>query len=445
MDIMDFKRGLFFCLLAMFVGCDLSRMPVYDNSKMWTGTSLACYENTVVIGSSCFDGPAGRVLIMDKVGQHWKQTALFDMQKLANNYRGPCALSMSESYIAVGLQNVHYKPGAVLLIYKNSDGEWTVGNIVKTPHPKKEYTNQDCFGETLSLFDNLLVVGECTAEDKNGQIKGKAYLYHLNKADVDLIQEFSNDSDFNTSRFGSYVQIAKDKIIISDEDYEGLGCVYVYKKNFGEYSLDCEIKYSQLSDMEHFAQFGGNFLLTDYLFASNYDDKLYVFDLNCKNINQLLFKYTYNGKGYYFESFWNKNTSNYSAYGNIFRIGANIYRIEDSDVKKINSIKLICNPGEISTPSSESCMYKDLLICTDGNYDNFVDVERQKRLYDEDKKNTGAPKIKIDSPKNPGRVHILRLLSDGSYTEEAVIARRTNKKSDVEFYDMIEAGCFEEN
>ena len=420
------KKSIFLLLLIItFTSCTYI---LNENDVLTTGTTLAAYSNTVVIGTVSNDSSSGYITIVEEKDDKWNIVFTY---KIPQRYRGPVSLAMNEKYICAGLDVKQGKSGVVLVLKKENE-KWKKAYYITSPKPYKD----DLFGFSISLNNNQLLIGA-----KYYQNSGIAFLFELNFTEYKTTYIF-NAPESSNKFFGQCVFLLKDSFIITDPGYSNEqikdtvnkineGKVYIFdKQNYKSkksYSIKSTSVYSQLgmsgflSEEKVLISDGGSLYLIDDANLMNEiwgHDKKLKFVLYSRSIN---YNYTFND--------------------NYLIVSDTMYRF-DQELKKANSINLICNDGELDKPAGYYYLHNDLLLCTDLNCDNYVERENQKQLLAAEKRKTGNPKTVVTPPINQGRVHIIRLLPETGYTEEAIIARRTNSKGKIEFYDMFAEECF---
>ncbi len=447
------------CLGFSLSACSLSACSLFteayynslypDNTVLHTGENLAIWDDTVAIGSVSSGSSGGFITVVEKKEKKWKTVFTYEVSSL---YRGPVTLDMNEKYIVAGLDAKQGRSGVVLVL-KKVNGKWKKAYYIKSPKPDKD----DLFGFSISLQGNKLLVGA-----RNYNKTGAAFLFTLNEKKYVKEHIFIEKNENNAS-FGQTVIIAKDNYIISDslyyyrynsqfsdnyvsainddgkeilkaiydENKKREGALYFYDKD--TYETEKEIFNDDLEDEYSHSYLGDNGISDDNKILISDRTSLYLVDEEKFKLKKI---WNENDKVLFSSHGQPSQNYGYTFYDDLFIINDGIYKL-DGELKKLNTIKLKCNTGEDEHPLDVYCMRKDLLLCTDNNCDNFIQIKEQESLFLEERKRTGTPQQKIDLPINKGRVHFLRLFPDGSYEEEAIIARRTNSKGKIEFYDML--------
>ena len=104
------KKSIFRLLLIInFTSCTYI---LNGNDVLTTGTTLAAYSNTVVIGTVSNDSSSGYITIVEEKDDKWNIVFTY---KIPQRYRGPVSLAMNEKYICAGLDVKQGKSGVVLV------------------------------------------------------------------------------------------------------------------------------------------------------------------------------------------------------------------------------------------------------------------------------------------------------------------------------------------
>lgn len=431
---------MFSCLL--FTSC----FSFPENDVLMTGNVLACNENTVALGTCSDFSSSGYITVFEKHNQIWENVFTYKVPSL---FRGPVTLQMNENYIVAGLDVMRGFSGIVLVFIKKN-GKWKKGYYIKSPHPVKD----DLFGYTVSLDNNKLLVGS----KRYGEV-GNAFLFSLGKKGYSKEHIFENE-DVNSYNYGGFVLITNDSYIISDPLYlnkynNQFSDNYIYEKDEkGKEILKKFYNENKQSEGALYFYDKNSFNLKNTVYNKNIQQPflyghLGINGLRHKNIiiiSDFCSLYLVDEQNIKLKKIWNKDEltyfspiggndnscRNYAYSDGILIIGDSIYKFENY-LKKLNTINLICNPDENNKPFGVYSFYKDLLICTDDNCDNYA--KRKEQEINGHKRGYSHPFV--EKTINQGRVHIMRIAPDGSYTEEAIIARRTNKDGKIEFYDML--------
>lgn len=201
-------------IISVLSSCTFIRLiqngVIDEELELKTGTTLAVYDDMAVIGTNAYGAWGGYVLILRCLNGKWKEEAVFEMEKIAYGFRGPCSLSASENYIAIGLDNKKNKPGAVIILYRNSNGKWEPGQKLYG----KQKQPDDLFGMSVSLCNNKLAVGAPGNE--------RTYLYRLDERECILEQILAPDSFAGDSKFGNYVSLNDDMLYVGQCGFKSL-------------------------------------------------------------------------------------------------------------------------------------------------------------------------------------------------------------------------------
>lgn len=426
------EKLIFFILSVissiLFTSCSLFNYLIsyYDYKELETGFCMASYNEEIVIGSGSTDNPAGMITILKRIEDNWKVTQIIDMKDVAYKKRGPMNFAINDKFLVTGIDNITGKSGLVLVFIKNGDN-WEKAYTIKSPMKEKD----DLFGYSLAIYEDKLLVG--TEAGKNG---GKAYLFNLKNYEYELIKVFYPPEKELNRKFGRLVLMNSDYIIISDPHiYHELnnkngvnGTVYIYDRE--NYTLLDVINNINVTEKSHYSWLGTNGIIDDnnLLLTIRGEKQAKLFIIHNKMLSnkekQITIDLDYDPIGSI--SYWSSNCVSLSK--NILVVENKIFCIEGGQCIKTNEIP-DCYVDGIH-------LEDNLLLLFTGEHDN-----QEKRIEQKQKRNEsmkyGGVYPEVDKPINLGRVHIMRIAPDGSYTEEAIIARRTNAQDRIEFYDML--------
>ena len=422
-------HSLFLSILVSSCSVFFNLITHYDYKKMETGFCLASYNDEVVIGSACTDNPAGMITILRKEGSLWTVKQVIDMQDFAYKKRCPMNFALNDKYLVAGLDNMTGKPG-VIIVFRKKEGKWEKAFIINSP--LKE--NDDLFGYSLAIFEDKLLVG--TEAGKNG---GKAYLYKLCEDNFHLDKIFyPPEMDLNR-KFGRLVLMGAEYIVISDpwiyheldNEKNGVhGTVYIYdRKTFRLVNI---INNAKIAEGTYYSWLGTKGILdeSNLFLTIRGERKVKFFNLQneniCNNRSQNIVNLNYDPVGSL--SYWGETGVDF--FGNNLVCGNTIYNMKDG---------ILTKRDELSGYPIECVHLKgNLLVYSTSEHDNQAERrEQREKLEEHNKKTYGLPEPEVEKPLNMGRVHIVRLLPEKGYEEEAIIARRTNPEGKIEFYDML--------
>lgn len=197
----------FVYMIIVFFSC---KSPAQEKWYMFTGYKIGTYTNTIVIGTTYGDLPGGYITFFEYDSKDWEQTAIFDLSQLANGYRGPVSIQVNDCHAVIGLDGKRGTPGAILHLYKEN-GKWKTGSLFQAVDKEAD----DMFGFVTSLYKNTLAVGVSNKDNARGRV----YLYDLSTMTPILIQELTNKYGNQIESLGSSVHLHEDRLAVGVSGY----------------------------------------------------------------------------------------------------------------------------------------------------------------------------------------------------------------------------------
>ena len=202
-----------------------------DNDRF--GLHVAVSGNIIVVSSQYIDeagnidsGAAYVYKTNEKIYWGFKQKLTYPPSVANTNYGA--SIAIDGNFIAVSATGVGIGLNLVSVWETSDAGDtWVYGQTIVNPLSN----NTDKFGYSLSLHENLLVVG-ALAVAGGGQNRGAAYVYK-NTTTWQLKQTLTASDTANLDLFGTSVSVNEDLIVVG-ADHKGIGtefhgAAYVYK------------------------------------------------------------------------------------------------------------------------------------------------------------------------------------------------------------------------
>ena len=203
------------------------------------GRSVSIYENTLVVGAYGDDNRRGSAYIFEKDSNgDWSQIQKITNSRTSNNrvsddYFGG-SVSIYEDIIVVGAHgapNYNYPfSGSAYIFEKNSNGVWSLIRTM-TGNRKDSYSS---FGRSVSIYKNTLVVGEIK-DDGRKTDSGSAYIFEKNYKGVWNQRRIAASDGESGDRFGSSVSIYENTLVVGayldDDKGSNSGSAYIFEKN----------------------------------------------------------------------------------------------------------------------------------------------------------------------------------------------------------------------
>ncbi len=200
------------------------------------GASLAVEENTLVIGApvSSNEGPASSVYVYTLSEEGWTF-----QQKLLPEEAGfrkfGAAVAISNGVIAVG-ESLPFNDSGTVYLFENDAVEWQLTQVLRPPALPGDRRR---FGESLSLIDEVLVVGASRDSRQQGRV-GAAYVYRRDGDAWVFQQELRAADAVAEDRFGESISVTPGTILVGAPYHDGIardsGLVYVFEEQGGSWT-----------------------------------------------------------------------------------------------------------------------------------------------------------------------------------------------------------------
>ena len=195
------------------------------------GNSVSVYDDLVAVGAVYNDdngSASGSAYVYEKVNGVWAETKLTASDAAADDYFG-YSVSVHDDLVAVGaiFNDDNGSASGSAYVYEKVNGVWA-----ETKLTASDAAAGDWFGTSVSVYDGLVAVGAIYNDD-NGTNSGSAYVYEKVNgvwAETKLTASDAAADD----RFGNSVSVYDDLVVVgaifNDDNGFNSGSAYVYEK-----------------------------------------------------------------------------------------------------------------------------------------------------------------------------------------------------------------------
>jgi len=260
-----------------------------QQNPTYFGSSIALSDKYAIIGAkkdSEVVQKGGAVFIYEKTKGKWVYVKKFiGSQTQASTYLG-IDVALSDNYAFAGafdydLSENHKDVGIVYVFHRQTSGEWIELQTLTPDVSTSEDTHK--FGCSIAVCDDQLIVGAYGKRKESG----KAFIYELENNQWKHRQTIQPDDPdiigLYGGQFGKAVDISTHHAIVGTGiGYDGIGAVFIYKKQNGLWQ---EVKQIMSSDENRFSYFGEAVVINDkYAIVGAYEDNdtgsIYLYQLN---------------------------------------------------------------------------------------------------------------------------------------------------------------------
>ena len=208
----------------MFFWKEIDVLKGNNNDRF--GSDIAIHNNNILIGAS-----QKNIAYVYEFGNQEPSTSLVASYNSSNSLFG-ASVAIYGNILVVGAPYESYnnleKSGSVYIFEKDVSGNWNHLSRITNPTPN-EY---DYFGHSVSIYDDLIVVGSINSEDNYLQTNdaGHVYVYRNNSNLWMLESTLIPDNSENNDNFGFSVNIYENVIIVG-APYKNnkKGALYVFR------------------------------------------------------------------------------------------------------------------------------------------------------------------------------------------------------------------------
>ena len=208
----------------MFFWKEIDVLKGNNNDRF--GSDVAIHNNNILIGAS-----QQNIAYVYEFGNQEPSTSLVASYNSSNSLFG-ASVAIYGNILVIGAPYESYnnleKLGSVYIFEKDVSGNWNHLSRITNPTPN-EY---DCFGHSVSIYDDLIVVGSINSEDNYLQTNdaGHVYVYRNNSNSWMLESTLIPDNSENNDNFGFSVNIYENVIIVG-APYKNnkKGALYVFR------------------------------------------------------------------------------------------------------------------------------------------------------------------------------------------------------------------------
>lgn len=199
------------------------------------GNSVAMDNGYAIVGTYRGIYASGAAYIFKQEDESWVQQAKLIPDDSNDDAVFGYSVSISGDYAVVGAfgdDELGTDAGAVY-IYKRDNDVWVKQAKLTAP----DGNDDDFFGESVSISDDLLIIG-ASGDDENGSdiiydemiyeiTAGAAYIYKLNGSNWILQQKLFGSGGIDTKEFGCSVDIRGDRAVVG-ADYDDAAYIFEY-------------------------------------------------------------------------------------------------------------------------------------------------------------------------------------------------------------------------
>ena len=180
----------------------------------------------------------GVAFIMDFYDGEWHETATLEPPESGHDETDfGVSVSISGDWAAVGIENemlTNFDDGAVML-YKLNGSQWEfVQKLKASDYDINNNSRPNCFGCSLSISNNKLVVGAYTDSEPNTYY-GAIYVFHYRNNQWNEVQKIYASQGAPNDKFGQSLDIKDERIVVGaagwNQSANPNGTVYVYQYN----------------------------------------------------------------------------------------------------------------------------------------------------------------------------------------------------------------------
>lgn len=188
------------------------------------GSAVAISGDWAVVGAYADDSFKGAAYVYKRISGAWIQ-----QQKLtaADGAAGDCfgvSVSMNGNYIIVGANKANSNKGAAY-IYKLTNSVWGQHKRVKA----SDGLSADLFGQSVAIYGNWAVVG---AEGDNGK-KGSIYTFSVGDTSETEYSHLYASTQVASARFGCSVSMYNTRMIVGAYTENSKGAAYLFGQSGG--------------------------------------------------------------------------------------------------------------------------------------------------------------------------------------------------------------------
>ncbi|ALO33823.1 hypothetical protein CMT41_03115 [Colwellia sp. MT41] len=252
------------------------------------GKTVALSGEQLVIGAEKKqNGTKGIAYIYQRQGDSWILEAELISPNSAANDKFASALSISQSYIAIGAPGASASHEGTVYIFKSTDSGW-VEDIVFTPVSSFKSAH---FGSALSLSGEYLIIGD---DDHGRTHEGSAYIYRREDGIWSLQASLKGGDITKSASFATSVAISNNHAVLgakSENDplikkNKKSGAVYVYKRTGQLWSNQAKLIASDAAQGDNFGSsvaISGDYLIIGAENKNSARGSTYLF----QNINEV--------------------------------------------------------------------------------------------------------------------------------------------------------------
>ena len=225
---------------------------------LFFGASVDLWDDVAVVGASGADGDTGRVYLYQRYAARWNLVAVLAASDGQSGDAFGSSVCIYRDLILVGTDAMD---NDAVYLFEKPTGGWT--NMTETARLTTCAGNTgDNFGFSVSIFDDVAVVGE-DGNDDGGTDAGAVYLYQRPAGgwtDMTETAKLTASDSQSSDYFGCAVDIVEDTIVVGarydDDNGYNSGSAYLFEKPIGGWADMTETAKLTASDGDKSDDFG---------------------------------------------------------------------------------------------------------------------------------------------------------------------------------------------
>ena len=230
------------CVLAnTLTASDAQKLTALDGAEGDSfGYSVSVSGDTLVVGAYGDENASGSAYVYTRTGATWSlEQKLTALDGAAGDIFG-CSVSISEDMLVVGARtndtDISFNTGSAY-VYTRTGTLWSLDQKLFA----FDGANSDLFGSSVSVDGDTVVVG-ATGDNDLGVTSGSAYVYSRTGATWSLDQKLTAFDGATKDYFGESVSVSGDTVVVGahqdDNNELNSGSAYVYSRTGATWSLD---------------------------------------------------------------------------------------------------------------------------------------------------------------------------------------------------------------
>lgn len=186
------------------------------------GENLATVDNFIFVGATYESAGhlnSGAVYVFENQNGTWTQTQKLKSSDINTYDLFGYTVAASNNYMVASSYLDDFENTGSVYVFENQNGTWTEVQKIKASDP----TQNDYFGVGLEIKDDTIAVG-AYGKDVTADFDGAVYVFKNQNGTWTEVSKLISSDPTTGARFGQYVSLATDKLIVSsvgDTGYQG--------------------------------------------------------------------------------------------------------------------------------------------------------------------------------------------------------------------------------